>query len=111
MDIQMPEVDGITATGRIRERELASGTSAHLPIIALTAHAMKGDQERFLAAGMDGYFPNRFVPRNSTRFWPNRQQGTPVPKLSKFRPLSNQLLVEELRFGPTIPVCRPSFQL
>jgi two-component system, sensor histidine kinase and response regulator len=53
MDIQMPEVDGITATKRIREAE--KSTQSHIPIIALTAHAMKGDRERYLAAGMDGY--------------------------------------------------------
>jgi PAS domain S-box-containing protein len=53
MDIQMPEVDGFEATQLIREKEKASG--AHLAIIALTAHAMKGDEERCLACGMDGY--------------------------------------------------------
>jgi CheY-like chemotaxis protein len=53
MDVQMPEMDGLAATNTIRERELVSGW--HQPIIALTAHAMKGDQERCLAAGMDGY--------------------------------------------------------
>jgi two-component system sensor histidine kinase/response regulator len=53
MDVQMPEMDGLEATERIREKEKASG--AHLAIIALTAHAMKGDEERCLASGMDGY--------------------------------------------------------
>ena len=53
MDVQMPEMDGFTATKAIREEEKANG--GHLPIIAMTAHAMKGDQERCLAAGMDAY--------------------------------------------------------
>ena len=53
MDVQMPEMDGLSATAAIRARERESGD--HLPIIAVTAHAMKGDQERCLEAGMDGY--------------------------------------------------------
>ncbi len=54
MDIQMPDMDGMAATRAIRA-DASLGDAARVPIIALTAHAMSGDRERFLAAGMDGY--------------------------------------------------------
>jgi signal transduction histidine kinase/DNA-binding response OmpR family regulator/uncharacterized membrane protein affecting hemolysin expression len=53
MDVQMPEMDGLTATEKIREGEVQS--RSHIPIIAVTAHAMTGDRELCVSAGMDGY--------------------------------------------------------
>jgi CheY-like chemotaxis protein len=61
MDVQMPELDGLEATSQIRQWE--RGTGRHMAIVAMTAHAMKGDRERCLAAGMDGYCPKPIRPR------------------------------------------------
>jgi CheY-like chemotaxis protein len=77
MDVQMPEMDGLAATGAIRKSEKQSGI--HLPIFAMTAHAMKGDRERCIAAGMDGYIgkPVRFSDIEETLAGMNRGKANP----------------------------------
>jgi two-component system, sensor histidine kinase and response regulator len=88
MDVQMPEMDGLQAAARIREREL--GTGAHIPIIAVTAHAMKGDRERCLAAGMDGYITKPINPAELAKVI----QAT-VPAGTKLVPVSGDSAMKE----------------
>jgi two-component system sensor histidine kinase/response regulator len=79
MDVQMPEMDGLAATEAIRQRE--KGSDNHLRIFAMTAHAMKGDRERCLQAGMDGYItkPIRFSDIEKTLFSLSSAQPIPAP--------------------------------
>ncbi len=61
MDVSMPEMNGLEATGEIRRQEEAQGT--HVPIVGVTAHALKGDRERCIEAGMDDYLPKPISPK------------------------------------------------
>jgi len=78
MDVQMPEMDGLAATAAIRKSE--TNSRAHLPIFAMTAHAMTGDRERCLEAGMDGYItkPVRFSDIEQTLAGLAGTPGTPA---------------------------------
>ena len=80
MDVSMPEMNGIEATAAIRGLE-AEGSS-HVPIVGVTAHALKGDRERCLDAGMDDYLPKPISPKalldkidKWTRFDPVQQRS------------------------------------
>ena len=61
MDVSMPEMNGLQATAAIRAAEAESG--GHVPIVGVTAHALKGDRERCIEAGMDDYLPKPISPR------------------------------------------------
>ena len=77
MDVQMPDMDGLDATRQIRVYERHTGR--HVPIVAMTAHAMKGDRERCLEAGMDEYVSKPFAPTSCSRRWPSRWASRPSP--------------------------------
>jgi signal transduction histidine kinase/DNA-binding response OmpR family regulator len=76
MDVQMPEMGGFEATAAIREREQPTG--GHVPIIAMTAHAMKGDRERCLSAGMDDYLTKPLDSRTLCRVVERAADGAPA---------------------------------
>lgn len=86
MDIQMPEMDGLAATAAIRDNQKGRGIS--VPIAAMTAHAMTGDRERCLAAGMDGYLAKPFKPEALHRLLDELVSGNLAPSVTESEPFS-----------------------
>ena len=87
MDVQMPEMDGLQATAMIRQSEKANG--GHIPIIAMTAHAMSGDRQRCLDAGMDDYIAKPLRPTDLAKILDHYSREAPaepepVPSPMKF---------------------------
>ncbi len=107
MDVQMPELDGFEATQRIRLNE---GGGRHTPIIAMTAHALKGDRERCLAAGMDDYISKPLQPQALLAALERSSQSTsksdtqPLPPLEdREHPVStDEIPAENLLIAGTI---------
>jgi two-component system, sensor histidine kinase and response regulator len=94
MDIQMPEMDGLTATNKIRERERQG--ESRTPIIALTAHAMKGDRERCLEGGMDGYVSKPILREELEEAIAQAMKGRiPVETVASHRPKSQKAPAED----------------
>jgi CheY-like chemotaxis protein len=102
MDVQMPEMDGLEATVEIRRRETIRG--GHVRIVAMTAHAMNGDRDRCLSAGMDGYLSK---PVNAAMLyaviendrWPTADRAAPAPAAPS--PIDHRRLQERCAGDPS----------
>jgi two-component system sensor histidine kinase/response regulator len=92
MDGQMPEMDGFAAASAIRARE--QGTGRHVPILALTAYAMKGDRERCLAAGMDDYITKPFRADELAETIERLVASSPVREASRSTPCSADEVID-----------------
>ncbi len=104
MDVQMPVMDGFEATLIIREKEKSSGK--HLPIMAMTAHALKGDREKCLEAGMDGYISKPVKPSELMDIIQQIISGKDVPK-DKIKPVdqsSSKSFSPDLQIGPALQI-------
>ena len=103
MDVQMPEMGGLEATAAIRERERRTG--GHVRIVAMTAHAMKGDQERCLAAGMDGYLSK---PVDRVQLFAEVERGSTAPAIAAHNPDDRPFQWTEMleRLGDDVPLAR-----
>jgi len=107
MDVQMPEMDGFAATGEIRKLEANPGSSianrrSPIPIVAMTAHALKGDRERCLEAGMDDYVSKPVKAEVLYRV---------IENLVNTRQKDDEVLTTALRVPPDLPEDRPVFDL
>ena len=92
MDVQMPEMDGLEATAAIRVRERQSG--GHVPIVAMTAHALKGDRERCLESGMDEYIAKPIHARQLLETIERVLEGAATPETPWEVPASEASVVE-----------------
>jgi two-component system, sensor histidine kinase and response regulator len=117
MDIQMPVMDGLQATDYIRAQEKALRTAAaslHIPIIAMTAHAMKGDRERYLAGGMDGYISKPINPADLeqviqsvvARFSPRALSASVVENTQELKPMEMDEAQILARFDGDVELAR-----
>ena len=103
MDVQMPEMGGLEATQLIREKEKSTGE--HVPIVAMTAHAMQGDRERCIAAGMDGYLSKPIDPKS----FPQTVEGISQHLAASQTPATNRRRAKK-RGGPERAGCQALLQ-